>query len=80
LEIDFVIRLDGEGVLLECESTSGNVKSTKTILKYPEKYHVYYAIKLEDYNIGYTKDILTLPLYMGFLINEVGYSKINSLK
>lgn len=70
LEIDFVIRLNGECVLLECKASSGNVKSTKTILKYPEKYHVYHAIKLGDYNIGKTENMLTLPLYMGFLINK----------
>lgn len=68
LEIDFVIRTNNECVLLECKATSGNVKSTKTILKHPEKYHVSHAIKLGDYNIGQTDNMLILPLYMGFLI------------
>ena len=68
LEVDFVIRYKGECVLVECKATSGNVKSTKTILKHPEKYHVYNAIKLGDYNVGKNENILTLPLYMGFLL------------
>lgn len=70
LEIDFVIRRNGQCVLLECKSTSGNVKSTKTILNHPEKYHVYSAIKLGKYNVGIANNILTLPLYMGFLLGE----------
>ncbi len=71
LEIDFVIRYKGECVLVEVKSTSGNVKSTKTILKHPEKYHVYNAIKLGDYNIGKEGQLLTLPLYMAFLLNQM---------
>ena len=70
LEIDFVIRRNGKCVLLECKASSGNVKSTKTILNHPEKYHVYDAIKLGDYNVGLANNILTLPLYMGFLLGN----------
>lgn len=70
LEIDFVLRYKGECVLLECKAKSGNVKSSKTILKHSEKYHVYSAIKLGDYNVGQEGQITTLPLYMGFLLNE----------
>lgn len=40
LEIDFVIRYEGECALVEVKATTGNTKSTKTILKHPEKYHV----------------------------------------
>ncbi len=35
------------------------------------RYHVNLAIKLGDYNIGRTGQILTLPLYMAFLLREV---------
>ena len=70
LEIDFVIRYKGECTLVEAKASSGNVKSTKTVLKHPEVYHVYNAIKLGDYNIGRSGQILTLPLYMGFLLRE----------
>ena len=70
LEIDFVIRYKGQCTLVEAKATTGNVKSTKTILKHPEVYHVYNAIKLGDYNVGRSGPILTLPLYMGFLLNE----------
>jgi len=71
LEVDFVMRLHGQCVLLEVKSTSGNVKSTKTILKHPEKYHVGSAIKLGDYNVGRVGNLLTLPLYMTFLLRDV---------
>ncbi len=68
LEVDFVMRLDGECVLVECKATSGNVKSTKTILQHYDKYHVSKAIKLGDYNIGRVGAVTTLPLYAGFLL------------
>ena len=71
LEIDFVIRYRGECTLVEVKASTGNTKSTKTILRHPEKYHVYNAIKLGDYNIGRTDQLLTLPLYMAFLLKEV---------
>lgn len=70
LEIDFVMRYKGECVLVEVKASDGNIKSTKTILKHPEKYHVNHAIKLGDYNVGHGGNVLTLPLYMGFLLTE----------
>lgn len=70
LEVDFVIRYKGECTLVEVKAVTGNTKSTKTILKHPEKYHVYHAIKLGDYNVGRSEQILTLPLYMAFLLRE----------
>lgn len=70
LEVDFVIRRNGQCVLLECKAASGNVKSTKTILAHPEKYHVTQAIKLCDHNVGVSGAITTLPLYMGFLVAQ----------
>lgn len=68
LEVDFVIRYDGECTLVEVKASSGNVKSTKTILAHPEKYHVSRAIKLGNYNIGTFDQVTTLPLYMAFLL------------
>ena len=70
LEIDFVIRYHNECVLVEVKAYTGNTKSTKTILQHPDKYHVHRAIKLGDYNIGEKGGVLTLPLYMAFLLNE----------
>ena len=71
VEVDFVIRYKGECTLVEVKASSGNTKSTKTILAHPEKYHVNSAIKLGDYNVGRSGEILTLPLYMAFLLTEV---------
>lgn len=70
LEVDFVIRHRGEAVLVEVKAASGNTKSAKTILRHPEKYHVNRLIKLGDYNVGQSGQILTLPLYMTFLLKE----------
>ena len=74
LEIDFVMRYRGACTLVEVKATSGNTKSSSTILKHPEKYHVYHCLKLGDYNIGTSASdgkITTLPLYMAFLLTEV---------
>ncbi|MBO5232870.1 MAG: ATP-binding protein [Prevotella sp.] len=70
LEVDFVMRIKGECVLVEVKSRTGNAKSTKTILRHPEKYHVEKAIKLGDYNVGKTEEMLILPLYMAFLLRD----------
>lgn len=71
LEVDFVIRYKGECTLVEVKAATGNIKSTKTILNHPEKYHVSSAIKLGDYNVGRTGQVLTLPLYMAFLLRTL---------
>lgn len=71
LEVDFLIRYKGECCPLECKATNGNAKSLKTVLKHPEHYHVNHAIKVGDYNIGREGPLLTLPLYMAFLLTEV---------
>ena len=71
LEVDFVIRYKGECTLVEVKASTGNIKSTKTILRHPEKYHVHSAIKLGDYNIGRSEQILSLPLYMAFLLRAL---------
>jgi len=71
LEVDFVIRYKGKCTLVEVKAATGNTKSTKTILRHPEKYHVDSAIKLGDYNVGQAEQILTLPLYMAFLLRAV---------
>lgn len=70
LEVDFLMRYQGECVLVEVKAKDGNTKSTKTILAHPEKYHVYHAIKLGDYNVGRKESLLTLPLYMAFLLRK----------
>lgn len=71
LEVDFVTRYKGECVLMEVKAKDGNIKSSKTILSHPEKYHVNHAIKLGDLNIGNSGQFLTLPLYMTFLLRQL---------
>lgn len=66
LEVDFVMRYKGKCTLVEVKAVTGNTKSMKTILHHPEKYHVDGAVRLGDYNVGRTGQILTLPPYMAF--------------
>ena len=71
LELDFLIRYKGRCTPVECKATTGNAKSMQTVLKHPEKYHVTSALKLGDYNIGRKNQLLTMPMYMAFLLTEV---------
>ena len=70
LEIDFLTRFKGECVVLEVKSKSGKTKSLNTVLKNKNVYHVNNAIKLGKYNVGREREILTIPLYMGYLIKD----------
>ena len=71
LELDFLMRYKGQCTPIECKATTGNSKSMSTVLKHPEKYHVASALKLGDYNIGRKDQLLTIPMYMVFLLTEV---------
>lgn len=69
LELDFLVRMNGECVPLEVKAKSSKAKSARTVLNHPEKYHVRQIIKFGDYNIGREGQLLTLPGYMQFLLN-----------
>lgn len=70
LELDFLVRFKEECVILEVKAKAGKAKSMITVLKNKDVYHMNNAIKLGQYNVGREGDILTIPLYMGFLIQE----------
>ena len=70
LELDFLVRFKGECVILEIKAKTGKSKSLTTVLKNKDVYHVNNAIKIGQYNVGRVGEILTIPLYMGFLVND----------
>ncbi len=70
LEIDFVMRYKNECTPLEVKATTGNAKSLNTVIKNKEIYHIDNGIKIGNYNVGRENNILTLPLYMLFLLND----------
>lgn len=70
LEIDFLVRFSGECVIIEVKAKTGKAKSMTTVLKNKDVYHVNHGIKLGQYNVGREGSILTIPLYMGFLIKD----------
>ena len=41
------------------------------LVKLEKRHHIDSAIKLGNYNIGRTNNILTLPIYMAFLLNQL---------
>ena len=82
LELDFLVRMNGECVPIEVKAKSAKSKSAKTVLSHPEKYQVEHIIKFGDYNVGREGDLLTLPTYMQFLLDlepeEVVLEPINT--
>lgn len=45
-------RYKGKSTIVEVNANTGNTKSTKTVLKNYDHYHVKSAIKLGNYNVG----------------------------
>ena len=70
LEIDFLLRHNGKCTPLEVKANTGKTKSMTTVLKNQEVYHLTEGLKLGNYNVGRSGNILTIPLYMGFLLRE----------
>lgn len=68
LEIDFITEYNNETTLIEVKATTGNTKSSRTILKNYNIYKVKNCIKFGEYNIGSTEGILTLPYYLVFML------------
>ena len=81
LELDFLVRMNGDCVPLEVKAKSTQAKSAKTVLSHPEKYRVNQIIKFGDYNIGRVGRLLTLPNYMQFLLDlepeEIAFEPID---
>lgn len=69
LELDFLVRMQGECVPLEVKARTAQAKISKTVLAHPDKYHVNHIIKFGDYNVGREGQLLTLPTYMQFLLD-----------
>lgn len=63
LEIDFVTMVGGETALIEVKATTGNTKSSDTVLKNPQ-YEVDVCYKLSESNVGVAGKKITLPYYM----------------
>lgn len=70
LECDHIIRLNNKVTIVETKASKGISYSANEILDNFDKYHVESLIKLGDYNVGRNGDKLTLPTYMGFLLND----------
>ena len=70
LEIDFIIRHEGEVTLVEVKATHGKTKSTNYVLENKNVYNVNKCIKLCESNIGVTDNKITIPYYLAYLLEE----------
>jgi hypothetical protein len=58
------------------KAKTSKAKSIKTVLNHSEKYHISHVLKFGDYNVGRDGAILTVPSYMGFLLEFEGIEDI----
>ncbi|MCQ2286992.1 MAG: hypothetical protein MJZ76_09005 [Bacteroidales bacterium] len=65
--IDFVTMIGGETALIEVKATTGNTKSSDTVLKNPQ-YEVDVCNKLSENNVGIAGQKITLPYYMAMFL------------
>ena len=68
LEIDFVSVINDLLSIVEVKARTGNSKSAKTVLNDKIRYNADNMIKLGEYNIGVKGNMITLPLYLSFLL------------
>ena len=69
--MDFIYRLKDKIIPLEIKASNGNSKALKTVLNHYDEYKVKYGIKLTANNISFNNNILNLPYYLTFLLNNV---------
>ena len=69
-EVDFIIRMNGEIVLVEVKAGKGKVKSADTILAQKDKYGIDKCIKIGNRNVGQNNGTITIPHYMTFLLTD----------
>lgn len=74
LKIDFVIPYNGFSTLVEAKAKTGNTKSSKTVMRYPDHYGETKLIKIGDYNISQEGDIITIPFYLTFALGKRNYN------
>ena len=77
LELDFLVRQKGECVPLEVKARTAKAKSLKSALENKPVYHLNRGIKFGDYNVGRDGAILTVPSYMGFLLEFEGVEDVD---
>lgn len=77
LELDFLVRQKGECVPLEVKARTSKAKSLKSAIENKPVYHFNRGIKYGDYNVGRDGAILTVPSYMGFLLEFDGVEDVD---
>ena len=77
MELDFLVRQNGECVPLEVKARTAKAKSMKNALENKPVYHLNRGIKYGDYNVGRDGAILTVPSYMGFMLEFEGVEDID---
>ena len=70
LEIDFITSLNAEPALIEVKATTGNTKSSNTILKNKSQYGVNLCVKLSSNNVGLDGEKFTIPYYMAYMLDD----------
>ncbi len=69
IELDFIIRYKDEILPIEVKARTGRAISLNTVIKNDNSL-ITHGIKFANQNIGYSNNILTLPLFTAFLLKR----------
>lgn len=68
MEIDIITEHKGETIPIEIKS--GRRKRSTSLKNYCEEYHPNYAIRFSENQMGFTDDLISLPLYATFVLSR----------
>ena len=74
LEIDFVSTFGGEIALIEVKAKSGSTKAASAVMN-DENSKAKHLIRIQASNLGYVNNILTIPHYMTFLLDNYKFDQ-----
>lgn len=69
IELDFIIRAKNQIVPIEVKKKNGRIVSLKTVMANPDL-NISNGIKLANKNIGYVDNIITIPLFLSFMLRD----------
>ena len=75
LEIEFVSPFSNDISLIEAKPKSGTSKAASTLLN-DTRCKAKHLVRITSSNIGYVNNILTIPHYMTFLLNELRFESL----
>lgn len=77
-ELDFLIRVKDNIVPIEVKAGTSKARSINAVIEDKNIEEVQYALKLCKNNIGYSKNVITLPYFVTFLLKDIISNRNNT--